>query len=290
MAQVLKDPLVHFLAVGLGLFALFALVSDDASTDAWVIEVDEEALREFVQNRSQASTRGAAAARLDALSDAARERLVDDYVREEALYRHALALSMDKTDYVIKRRLVQAMEFITEDLASRVPAASVADLEEHFQANRERYAIEPSVTFTHVFFDAARHGAERARELATTKLAELNRARVPFAQAPGHGDRFLYLVNYVERRPAFIASHFGEPMAQALFDLAPDERTWVGPFESPYGQHVVLLIRNVEGRDPQFAEVAARVRDDVETAASLALKNQAIQALVDTYEVKRRVP
>ena len=289
MAQVLKDPFVHFLVLGLGLFALFALVSDDTLTDARIIEVDDEALRGFVQNRSQASATGAAA-RLDTLSDAARERLIDDYVREEALYRQALALGMDKTDYVIKRRLVQSIEFITEDLANSVPAASVADLEEHFEANRERYAIEPSVTFTHVFFDAARHGAERARELATTKLAELNRARVPFAQAPGHGDRFLYLVNYVERRPAFIASHFGEPMAQALFDLAPDERTWVGPFESPYGQHVVLLIRNVEGRDPQFAEVAARVRDDVETAASLALKNQAIQALVDTYEVKRRVP
>ena len=289
MAQVLKDPFVHFLVLGLGLFALFALVSDDALTDARIIEVDDEALRGFVQNRSQASATDAAA-RLDTLSDAARERLIDDYVREEALYRQALALGMDKTDYVIKRRLVQSIEFITEDLANSVPAASVADLEEHFEANRERYAIEPSVTFTHVFFDAARHSAKRARELATTKLAELNRARVPFAQAPGHGDRFLYLVNYVERRPAFIASHFGEPMAQALFDLAPDERTWVGPFESPYGQHVVLLIRNVEGRDPQFAEVAARVRDDVETAASLALKNQAIQALVDTYEVKRRVP
>ena len=289
MAQVLKDPFVHFLVLGLGLFALFALVSDDALTDARIIEVDDEALRGFVQNRSQASATDAAA-RLDTLSDAARERLIDDYVREEALYRQALALGMDKTDYVIKRRLVQSIEFITEDLANSVPAASVADLEEHFEANRERYAIEPSVTFTHVFFDAARHSAKRARELATTKLTALNRAHVPFAQAPGHGDRFLYLVNYVERRPAFIASHFGEPMAQALFDLAPDERTWVGPFESPYGQHVVLLIRNVEGRDPQFAEVAARVRDDVETAASLALKNQAIQALVDTYEVKRRVP
>ena len=284
MAQVLKDPFVHFLVLGLGLFVLFALVSDDALTDARLIEVDEEALREFLQNRS------GAAARLDTLSDAARERLIDDYVREEALYRQALALGMDKTDYVIKRRLVQSIEFITEDLANSVPAASVADLEEHFEANRERYAIEPSVTFTHVFFDAARHSAKRARELATTKLAELNRARVPFVQAPAHGDRFLYLVNYVERRPAFIASHFGEPMAQALFDLTPDGRTWVGPFESPYGQHVVLLIRKVEGRAPQFAEVAARVRDDVERAASLALKNQAVQAIVDTYEVNRRVP
>ena len=289
MAQVLKDPFVHFLVLGLGLFALFALVSDDALTDARIIEVDDEALRGFVQNRSQASATGAAA-RLDTLSDAARERLIDDYVREEALYRQALALGMDKTDYVIKRRLVQSIEFITEDLANSVPAASGADLEEHFEANRERYAIEPSVTFTHVFFDAARHSAKRARELVTTKLTALNRAQVPFAQAPAHGDRFLYLVNYVEREPAFIASHFGEPMAQALFDLTPDERTWVGPFESPYGQHVVLLIRNVEGRDPQFAEVAARVRDDVETAASLALKNQAIQAIVNTYEVKRRFP
>ena len=41
MRKILKDPLVHFLMLGLGMFVLFDLVaSDEASYDSKVINVD----------------------------------------------------------------------------------------------------------------------------------------------------------------------------------------------------------------------------------------------------------
>ena len=288
MPRVLKDPLVHFLLLGLGLFALFAWVTRNADAiDDKVIEVDRDALLSFVQYHARAFSPEAAAAYLDGLDESEFEKLVDRYVREEVLYREALALGMDRSDHVIKHRLVESVEFITDDLAARSTVLTDADIETYFQANKERYYIESTVTFTHVFYNADNHGADRARSLAEKKLAELNQEQVPFAQAPGHGDRFLYLVNYVDRIADLVASHFGDAMAKALFEFEPDDDNWVGPIESHYGQHLVLLVAKAEGRFPELGEVVGRVRVDAERDAGQARKDAAIDGLLDTYEVRR---
>ncbi|MCY3622719.1 MAG: peptidylprolyl isomerase [Gammaproteobacteria bacterium] len=289
MPKALKDPLGHFLLLGLALFALFAWVTrDDASSDDRVIEVDRPALLTHIQYHARAFSPDVAAAHLDGMSDAELDRIVDSFVREEALYREALSLGMDQTDHVIKHRLVQSIEFITDDLALRTTAVSNDELETYFEANRERYRIEPTVTFTHVFFNSERHGVQEARNLADEKLTELNRDRVPFTDAPGHGDRFLYLVNYVERTEDLVASHFGDEMAGAVFALVADDANWVGPLTSRYGQHLLLLTGATVERNPELAEVEARVRADAERETAEMRRDAAIDTLVGTYEVRRQ--
>ena len=68
-----------------------------------------------------------------------------------------------------------------------------------------------------MFVDAERRSRDEAFGLAKATLAELNEQQVPFSDAPRHGDRFPYFVNYVERDPQFVASHFGAPMAEQVF-------------------------------------------------------------------------
>ena len=95
MQKILREPLVHFLVIGIAHHRLDQ-----------VIDVDRSSLLTFVQFRTRAIQPEIAAARLDAMSEAELERLIADYVREEALHREALALGVDKNDYVIKRRMV----------------------------------------------------------------------------------------------------------------------------------------------------------------------------------------
>ena len=109
---------------------------------------------------------------------------------------------------------------------------------------------------------------------------------VAFSDAPQHGDRFLYHVNYVERTPDYIASHFGLPMAKALFELEPNEFVWRGPFDSPYGVHLVLLTTSEPGRDPELAELEGRVREDATRARIREETDAAITDIVDSYEVR----
>lgn len=284
MVRLLKQPLLHFLLIGMGLFALFDLTATNAEPAADTIVVDREALLTFIQFRAKAFAPGLAPARLDAMSPRQLDELIAQYVREEALHREALALGMDADDYIIKRRLVQKVEFVADGFAADVVQLDDAAIAAHYAEHQQSYFVEPLVTFTHVFFDDER-GAARAEDAAAAKLVELNRAAVPFAQSTRHGDRFLYHTNYVERTREFVASHFGESMAAQVFALDGDDKRWHGPFASPHGQHLVLLASRTDGRLPELAEIAEQVASDARRARVRAASEAEIQAILARYTV-----
>lgn len=287
MKRFLKEPLVHFLAAGLGLFVLFGLVNrDEGDTDPNVVIVDRDALLTFVQYRIKAFNPTLAEKKLEGMSDEELERFIDEYVREEVLHREALALGLDEDDYVIRRRLVQKLEFITEGFAESSVAVDESALQRYFDANKTDYFVEPYVTFTHVFFQTEDRPREEAQALAKKELAKLNRDAVPFSDAPQHGDRFLYHVNYVERTPDYVGSHFGPPMARALFALGPNEFVWRGPFDSAYGVHLVLLTTNEPGREPELAELRGRIHEDARRAMIREETESAIAEVVEAYDVR----
>jgi hypothetical protein len=287
LKRFLKEPLVHFLAAGLGLFVLFGVVNrDKPDADPNVVTVDHDALLTFVQYRIKAFNPKLAEEKLSSLSDDELQNLIDDYVREEVLHREAVALGLGEDDYVIRRRLVQKLEFITEGFAEAGAKVDQSRLRRYFDANKADYYVEPFVTFTHVFFETEDRPREQAHAAAEKKLVALNRNGVPFADAPQHGDRFLYHVNYVERTPDYVASHFGVPMAKAVFELEPNDFTWQGPFDSPYGVHLVLLTTNEPGRDPELAELEDRVRVDAQRAMIREETEAAIADIVGSYEVR----
>jgi hypothetical protein len=287
LKKFFKEPLVHFLAAGIGLFVVFGIVNrDEPEEDPGVVVVDHDALLTFVQYRIKAFNPELAEKKLQALSDIELERLIDDYVREEVLHREALALELDEDDYVIRRRLVQKLEFITEGFAEAVTEGDEAALRRYFEANKADYYVQPFVTFTHVFFATEDRPHKEALAQAEKKLVELNRKSTPFSDAPKHGDRFLYHVNYVERTPDYVASHFGLTMAKEIFGLEPNDLVWYGPFHSPYGVHLVQLITNEPGRDADFAEIEGRVRDDWKRATIREKTEEAIADIVDAYDVR----
>ena len=287
MKKLLREPLLHFLAIGVGLFILFDLVApEDSNLDNKTIVVDRGALLTFLQFRSKAFNPEVAASRLDALGDAELQRLIADYVREEALHREALALGMDQNDYVIKQRLIQSLQFITNGFVSAAVDVSDEEIADYYEAHRDDYYVDPYATFTHVYFSSDRHGREQARQLAEAKLAELNDTKVPFTGSMQHGDRFLYNVNYVERTEDFVGSHFGRPMAAAVFELEPVDETWYGPLESAYGYHLVMVTRRTEGRYPPLEEIEDTVREDALRIKLDEQNDRAVQAIVDTYEVR----
>lgn len=286
--KFLKDPLTHFLALGLGLFLLYAAVNPGGGTgdDPKRITVDRDALLTFLQYRTKTFQPKLAAGRLDAMSSEKLKQLIDDYVREEALHREAVTLGLGQNDYIIKRRMIQKIDFITQGFAESVIKVSDDDLKAYYDVNKGRYREQAFITFTHVFFDAEKRDRDAAKELAIAKLAKFRSSVVPFTDAPKHGDRFPYGVNYVERTRDHVESHFGKQMTKALFDLEPDDDRWMGPFLSPYGAHLVMVAGKKDALTPPLKEVRGRVQADLTSERRKEQSEKAIKAIIDTYRVE----
>ncbi len=280
LKNIFRQPLLHFLVLGFLLFALYGWVSSGDIGDKRVV-IDDAALLEFMQYRQRAFS-GSASEVLDKLQPAEYQKLVNDLVREEVLYREALRMGLDQNDYIIRRRLVQKMEYLARGFGLQNSDLDDAEIEAYYQANLARYYEAPTFTFTHVFIngnDAA------ARERALSILDELNSKGVEFAEGLSYGDRFIYHSHYVERDSDFIASHFGERFSGELASLDVNASRWTGPMASDHGLHLVMLAAKQEGGTPELAVIRGRVLRD---ALQDKLDKQAaafVDSIVAGYEV-----
>ena len=98
------------------------------------------------------------------------EGLIDNWVREEMLYREGLALGFEADDPVVRRRIVQKVTFMTEALLDETTTDE--QLAEWLQQHPDQYRIDPHISLRQVYFDPARHESALEASLAAA-LAEL---------------------------------------------------------------------------------------------------------------------
>jgi parvulin-like peptidyl-prolyl isomerase len=281
--RLLAEPLLHFAVLGGLVYGSWAAFGKPSEPAADVIVVDEQTLLNHMQYRAKAFEPEYFSAQLAAMDPAGRQQLIDEYVREESLYREAEALNLAAGDYVIKLRMIQKMEYLLEDL-NPVAAPDAAELERYFAAHQEQYRVADSWTFTHVFFDAEARGDEAAREQGKAALVRLNADQVNFSAAVEHGDRFPFLQNYVERTGDYIADHFGQEFANSLRDLPLAQ--WSGPIKSQYGHHLVYIATHAPAQVPALAEIRGQVEQDYLRDAHTQAQERAIAELRKSYRVQ----
>ena len=240
-----KDPLVHFLVIGGVLFAVLSWFGGSETPpgpDRIVVTADDvaeiAAAAELLQGRPPTAEELA--------------ELVEDAIREEVYYRRALMLELDVDDDEVRRRLVEKMQYLTENTAD--PEPPDADLEAYFAANAELFRVPPLVTFDQIFFSPRMRG-DSVLEDAEAALAELADGGEP----DGVGDSTPLPGRFEDADPDRIRVLFGEELTQIVYNEA--ESVWLGPFESDFGWHLVRILERSEARDPAYVEVETRVRE-----------------------------
>ena len=171
------------------------------------------------------------------------ERLVENKVQEEILYREALAMGLDKDDTIVKRRMAQKLQFLAEDVAAaREP--DTAELRSWFEKNKAKFAQPSRVSFRHLYFSPDRRG-QRARDDAAKALAKLAGQPQDAKVAASLADPFMFQDYYRDRAPDYLGKEFGPQFAQAVAKLAPG--SWQGPIESGFGWHLVFVDTVIPG-------------------------------------------
>jgi len=287
MSKLFAEPLLQFSIAGVCLYALLQFLASPGALDnrSSEIIVSQDALLSYSQYQAKSFTSGDAVKRLEQLDQAERETLINDYIRDEALYREALNLGLDRNDEILRRRLIQKMEYVAQGFYNEVPSLSEAQLNAFFQQNKKDYAIAANVTFTHVFVN---HTGEKSNTQAQADklLNKLNQDKVGFDGAGHLGERFLYHRNYIERDEDYIDSHFGNSFSQALFQLTASEQ-WQGPIASDHGWHLLLINKVGAARSASLTEVAGVVLADAQRQQQQQLLRQAVENIVSKYSVQR---
>jgi peptidyl-prolyl cis-trans isomerase C len=250
LRRVLREPLVHFLLLGAGLFvvAQYWGPGREATPSSKQIQLSLDELNQLALLFRSQWRREPAPEEF--------QRLVEARVQEEVLYREALAMGLDKDDTIVKRRMAQKMQFLAEDVAAaREP--SPGELQAWYDKNGERFAQPNRVSFRHLYFSPDRRG-EHARENAASALRKLAGQPEDSKLAVGLADPFMFQEYYRDRTPDYLGKEFGPQFAQAVVGLAPG--SWRGPIESGFGWHLVYVDTVIPGRVPALSEVESDVK------------------------------
>src|SRR5271165_2631759 len=257
----LREPLLHFLLLGVALFAIYGYMHRGRggfeSSRQIKLSLDELAQMEmyFESQWHRQPT------------PAESQAMVEDKVREEVLYREALAMSLDKDDTIVKRRMAQKMQFLAEDVAA-AHEPSTAELKAWFDKNRNKFALPSRYSFRHLYFSPDKRG-KNAQDDAAKALARIAGQPEDSKLAVSLADPFMFQDYYGDRAPDALAKEFGPQFVVALEKLKPG--SWQGPVESGYGWHLVYVDTVIPGRIPAFEEM----EPDVKTAWLAEQKQQA---------------
>jgi len=247
MRRWLREPALQFLLIGTGLFLAYGWLHGRASFSRDTIVITEGRIEQLAAGFAGLHRRPPTREELDGM--------VQDAVREEVLYREAMALHLDEDDVIVRRHMAQKLQFVSED-THPVAEPTQAQLRDFLAQHPQQFQAERGYSFTQVFLNPQRHGSQLQAD-AQRLLAALRRAPEDVALVKG-GDPFL-LDSHFERLPAGeTARLFGVDFEKALQTTATGQ--WQGPVTSSLGTHLVLLRLRDEPGPPRLADIQAEVR------------------------------
>lgn len=262
-----REPLLHFLLLGALIFLAYQLRQESPSDSERHIVVSRGQIEQLRANFERTRLRPPTAEEF--------EDLLEGHIREEVLYREALALGLDRDDPMVRRRLRMKLEFIFEDLSAN--QADDARLQAFLDRHADRYRQEAKTSFEQIFISAARHADPAAR-------AEQVRQALEAGEAPQlAGDRSMIPYSIDLARESEVNAIFGADFARELNTLSPG--SWVGPLRSAYGLHLVKISRRIDSRPAELNEIRDQVQRDYLDQRRGEQKDLAYRKLREAYEI-----
>jgi len=274
MPKILREPLFHFLLLGILIFVIYSLINpvseSDASNQIRITQGDIDRFKQIFKKQWQ---------RLP--NEQELQGLLRAHLKEEVLYREALALGLEKDDTIIRRRLAQKMDFLISD----VTVPTVVDdetLMEYYEKNSESYTRAAELSFRHIYFNPDTR-AERLMDEVTSTLKTLQDTNAALDVSQEYGDRFMLRTQYQQVSTDEIAREFGREFADAVAGIKT--KGWQGPVRSGFGVHLVYIQQRETASIYPFTEVRERVKNDYLFELRQTRNDEVLEKLKARYEI-----
>jgi hypothetical protein len=268
----LREPLLHFLLIGAALFVLYGLQNDEVVGDDKRIVFTAADIDRLVALWGKKWQRLPTQLEL--------EGLIESQIREEVLYREALAMGLDQEDTVVRRRLAQKLEFITADIAAQAEPTE-AELADYLAAHADQFEVAGRVSFVQVYLNADKRGAQVQQD-AKHLLDELTQP-ASAVDIMAAGDAFMFGQQHEQLSEQGVARLFGAAFAAELFALPVGD--WQGPIPSGYGLHLVRIDHKTAVRQPELGAVRDKVRNEWLAQQRRSMDEAFYKGLRQRYEI-----
>ncbi|GIW43387.1 MAG: hypothetical protein KatS3mg077_0669 [Candidatus Binatia bacterium] len=214
-----------------------------------------------------------------------REQLVEDFVRQEILWREGLRLGLERADPIVRRRVVQKMTFLLE-AARAAELPDEATLQEYYRLHADRYLLPERVSFIHVFRpyespNGRPHGSPA--DLPANTLKTL-RPRLQGGEEPeALSAPFLRGLRWTGRPTEEVERTFGADFLATLRSLPLG--TWSDPTRSIFGWHLVKVEAWHAPELPALETVRRRVEQDWLEAARTRAREEGLRRLRERYRI-----
>jgi hypothetical protein len=269
---LLREPLLHFLVVGAGLFFLFSQINNSQVETDHRITITQANLDRLATIWLKSMGRPPSAHE--------REQQLEHYIREQVLYREAMAMGLDQDDVIVSRRLAQKMEYLFNDL-SFIPEPSEIELVSFLSEHASKFTLPATITFSQIFLDPSERNQEI--DIDAEQLLEQLKETTPDIDTINLGDRSLLPYKFTVERESEITSMFGAAFAHQAFALPVN--SWQGPIASEYGIHLIYINSRTENRLPPLAEIRERVAREWRSTKQQDANEIFYQSLYQRYEI-----
>lgn len=274
LTRLFKEPLLQFLIIGAaiyGAYALFASPEDDYRDNTILVDSNriDAMISEWESRWNRPPTRQEI------------EGLIQAYVKEDVLYRQAVAMGLNEDDPITRRRMAQKLEFLTSDLASFQQPAE-GELKQFFKENQEAYRDPDLVSFTQIFVDPDARGDATLVDAAQI-LEQVTAAGKPSEETSLLGDRFMLQNYFASATELDIRRQMGSGFAEQVMKLQPGQ--WYGPVLSGYGVHLVYVYDIFAAPPAEFETVQDRVLEDWHAMKRDEFNAEFLKSLKDRYEI-----
>jgi len=275
LSDFVRQPLLHFFVIGALIYAAYGFMgAPDAEENARRISITQGEIASLQESWKKRWNRPPTSKEL--------QSVVKQFLRERLLAREATAMGLDKDDIVIRRRLSQKLEYLSQDLLGG-GTPSDEQLAAFFAENAKAYEEPALVTMTHIFFDPDKRG-DKTLEQAESQKRALAALKVPPEDARGYGDPFMLQTYYPERTYAELTKLFGSGFVETVSGLSQGE--WHGPVLSGYGVHLVYIHHRKEARPAKLEAVKDRVLLDWQEKRRKELSEKYLAGLLERYRIE----
>jgi len=236
--KYLKEPLLHFLVLGGLIFYAYSSLNngfEDKDTKIIIPQTQINQLttiwkKKFLREPSQEEI----------------QKLIDKAIYSQVMSREALKLGLEQNDPVIERRLVQKMEFLSENFIPKVEPTE-KELKTFMHSNAELF-LEPTQISFH--FKNAVMGQKEYNNLSQYGVSKL----------------------------------LGREFAKRVFTL--EIAVWHRGILSPYGKHALFVDAKVDAQLPKLQEIENRVKEAYQVKKEIQLKQEFYKNLKSNYTIE----